>query len=260
MSRLHLKFLILAILVTVLGNMGTSHLQAEALFEEKLRQAKRLLSSHPTGWNFAMALESYGTYLDAVKIHPYSPSFLGDPHHADGGGIRRADDGSYEILLNPTVSVERMAHTLAHELLHIRDEIVADQLLEQNQTLRASIDETRQWIHRGDSHKALSKRPLETTYLMKALFCTEYRAHTLNLALQEEGLGDFFIQSKDSLLEHIRYGYIHRHGFKLTSSDETLLMEKCGYKRLQEHETPPIQLVLESVIPREKLRTSRDRS
>lgn len=257
MKAQQIKTVILAVLLLVLGNLGLSQVRAEAHFAEKVSQAKRLLATLPAGWNFAMGLESYGTYIDAVRVRPQVGSIFNRYATADGGGIGRLSDGTYEIYINPAVSVERMAHTLAHELQHIRDEMTADRILEQSPDLKDSIDETVAWIRMGDGHRAMSERPVETNYIMKALFCTEYRAHTLNLLLQREGLGDFFLKNDQELLEHINYGYIHRYGFRLAEEQQAHLAAKCAYRRLKEHEPSPMQTLLESTLLNEPGATDR---
>jgi hypothetical protein len=248
MGKVQLKLFILGVLVATLGQLGLSQHQATTLFAAKLSMAKRLLADLPTGWNFAVGLETYGTYVDAINIQPQSGSFLMAHNHADGGGIAQNENGEYEIFINPEVSAERMAHTLAHELQHIRDEMTADRILRQHPEIYQRIKETTQWIKQGQSLRAITERKIETNYIMQALFCTEYRAHTLNLVLQEEGLGDFFLKNKEQVLSHVEKGYIHRHGFRLSAADTEHLTEACAYQKAPQP-VSPMQSLLESNFP-----------
>lgn len=248
MGKFQFKLFILGALLVTLGHLGLSQQRATTLFAEKLSQAKRLLADLPTGWNFAVGLETYGTYINAINIQPQPASFLRAHNLADGGGIAKNKNGEYEIYINPDVSVERMAHTLAHELQHIRDEMVADQILRQHQALKNRINETVKWIRDGQAQKAAAERRLETNYVMQALFCTEYRAHTLNLVLQQEGLGDFFLSSQEHALAHIENGYIRRHGFKISAQDVEHLTETCAYQKMPQ-QSSPMQTLLETSFP-----------
>lgn len=129
------------------------------------------------------------TYFDVQILYLSAEEIKKRAGH-DGGGIRQnPKTKNYEILLNEDLSPEGRAHSITHELEHIRHELINDKFLNENPELNAMGSVIVKGFKGPNREKFITENKPLVNFVVNMLFCSERKAYQRNINLVQQGLG-----------------------------------------------------------------------
>lgn len=143
-----------------------------------------------------------------MQIQLVSTSEIQNMNGHTGGGYRILGN-SITVYLNNTLTTEEQAHALAHEIVHIKDDFVVQQFMNQYSYVKSNAED---FVAKYKTTNLSSFDQRVVNYVLGTLFCTETRAYTINQQLYNEGLNTVNFAKGSGLPQFIDQNYIYRFG------------------------------------------------
>lgn len=143
-----------------------------------------------------------------VQTYLMSQSEIQNLNGHSAGGFK-INDQSISLYINNTLSIEEQAHVVAHELVHINDDLEIDTFLIRYPHVKSAAEDL---VARYNSVGLHSFDQRVISYVLGTLFCTESRAYTRNQQLMNEGLATTQFAKGASLPQYIDQSYILKFG------------------------------------------------
>lgn len=135
------------------------------------------------------------------------------------GGGYKITGNTVSIYINSGLSTQEQAHVIAHEIVHINDDIEIDQFLKSYPYVSTAAQNF------VTSYKTKSLDQFDqraVSYVLGTLFCTEVRAYSRNQQMANEGLPTSYFAKGDSISEFIDQNYIAKFGTSYGASASTM--------------------------------------
>ena len=156
-----------------------------------------------------------------IEFHYKSESEMTSLGGHNGGGynIKGMD---IEIIINKDFNSAEKAHVIAHELIHVQDELETNSFLKDYIHVEKSAQDL---VDRLNTGKDLAEvDPKAIHFVTATLFCTEVRAYSVNQSLSAAGLmTDYFYHRDSELGLFIDQKYISVLGQSYGAESETML-------------------------------------
>lgn len=132
----------------------------------------------------------------------------------NGGGFKR-QGSAISIYINNGLGENEQAHVVAHELVHIKDDLEIDQVLKSY----SYIDYAAQDFVSNYKYRDINDFDQNAvSYVTGTLFCAEARAYTKNQILYNQGLSTSYMAHGSNLGQHIDQTYITQFGVSYGNS------------------------------------------
>lgn len=178
----------------------------EAILSADTALISQQLSKTSTGrqvLNDVQALDYQGYVL---KVYLTSEVDIQNLNGHNGGGFR-INDRNITIYINNKLNIQEQAHVIAHEVIHIKDDLAVDNFLNQYPYVKSNAED---FVSRYSTTSLSSFDNRVVNYVLGTLFCTEMRAYTKNQQLANEGLATSYFTKGSSLPAFIDENYIYR--------------------------------------------------
>ena len=231
-SRIQLVFpsaLVVALALSVGCAQNRNNSGTVEDFNVKLESAKKLLATTPTGTQSLDQLQRFTDNGNVIAVKGIN----GSTAAGHSGGIHQISSGVYEIHIKQSGNVQDIAQALAHELVHVKNEVLEDKFAAANPDFSARMASVA--MLRGqtlEDNYTARKQDVDFYYL--SLVFEEIKAYQVNLQLQNEGIP---FSNKElatrGLLPYIRATYLPQV-LTMTSTDDgaTFLNIVNGYDDL----------------------------
>lgn len=161
------------------------------------------------------------SYLNQLRSAGYNVQFLLastaeiDSLNGHGGGGFERNGSGIKIFINNGLNETDQAHVVAHELVHIKDDLEIDQFLK----TRSYIDSAAQdFIANHQSQGTNNFDSNVVNYVLSTLFCAEIRAYTKNQTLNDQGLRSNLFTKGSQLPQFVDQNYIYQFNVSYGSS------------------------------------------
>ncbi|OFZ31739.1 MAG: hypothetical protein A2622_03995 [Bdellovibrionales bacterium RIFCSPHIGHO2_01_FULL_40_29] len=172
------------------------------------------LSKTSTGQQTLNSMNALVNRGYTIQIQLLSQAEIQNINGHSGGGYK-IDGNTVSIYLNNALSITDQSHAVAHEVVHINDDLEIDQFLIQYPHVKSSSEDliTR---YKTTSLSSFDERVI--SYVIGTLFCAEARAYTINQQLANEGLNTELFAKGNTLPQFIDQNYISRFGTQYGSN------------------------------------------
>lgn len=130
-------------------------------------------------------------------------------YNGHSGGGYSISGNNITVYLNNTLSSEEQAHALAHEIVHVKDDLVIQSTMAQYSYVKSNAED---FVSRYKTIGTNSFDQRVANYVLGTLFCTEMRAYTKNQQLYNQGLNTNNFAKGSGLAQYIDQNYIYRFG------------------------------------------------
>lgn len=180
--------------------------------------AEGLLSNTSTGSQAVSDLNSLRSQGYTFSYLSVSSSDIQDINGHNGGGYKMTGS-SITIFINNTLSTQEQTHVIAHELVHIKDELETDQFLHSYPYVSSAAQN---FVSNYKSQGISSFDSRVISHVLGTLFCTETRAYSRNQQLANEGLSTNYFAHGAALAQFIDKTYIARFGTSYGASADSM--------------------------------------
>ena len=153
-----------------------------------------------------------------IQIQFASQSELQAMNGHTGGGYKITGN-TITLYIYNSLSTQEQAHVVAHEMVHVKDDLQIDSVLNQYPNVKSAAEN---FVSRYSIAGINSFDQNVVSYVLGTLFCTEARAYTKNQLLANEGLSTENFAKGTSLPQFIDQNYISRFGTQYGSNANSM--------------------------------------
>lgn len=180
--------------------------------------AESLLSKTSTGNQSLSDLTSLRNQGYTISYLSMGSSDIQSINGHDGGGYK-INGAAITIYISNSLSTHEQAHVIAHELVHIKDDLEVDQYLRSYPYVSAVAQN---FVNNYKSQGVNNFDQRVVSYVLGTLFCTETRAYSRNQQLASEGLQTNYFAKGSSQAQFIDQKYISKFGVNYGSSANSM--------------------------------------
>jgi hypothetical protein len=234
MKNYLVSFLLLMGLLNLTGciphmeNVGDDSTTVSALQQAQLTST---LNNTQSGRGIVSFINQLSAQGHPITISYANATTIQQANGHSGGGYR-ANGNGYEILILDQLSTQDAAQVLAHEIMHISDEIEIDQATASRPYINQTADQIVKVVLQQNGN--INQFPAyEINYVLDTLFCTEVRAYSMNQALVSQGIASNLLNHQDSELgSFIDTNYIQRFGTSFGGNANSMLNWCRGFSSM----------------------------
>jgi hypothetical protein len=161
-----------------------------------------------------------------IQVQFASQSELQAMNGHTGGGYK-ISGSTIVLFINNALSTQEQAHVVAHEMVHVKDDLQIDSVLNQYPNVRSAAED---FVSRYRTAGLNSFGEDVISYVLGTVFCAEARAYTKNQQLSNEGLTTENFSKGASLPQFIDQNYISKFGTQY-GPNANVMNEWCLSKR-----------------------------
>ncbi len=175
------------------------------------------LSKTSTGQQTVSDMTSLKNQGYTIQVYFVSTAELQAMNGHTGGGYK-INGSVISIYINNGLSKEENAHVVAHEMIHVKDDLEIEQFLVQYPNVRSAAEN---FVRNYKTQSLSSFDQNAVSYVLGTLFCTETRAYTKNQMLLNEGLTTTQF-AHTNLPQFIDENYIYKFGTRYGTSASSM--------------------------------------
>jgi len=177
-------------------------------------RAESLLATTSTGHKSLSDLSQLRNQGFAIVYLSVSGGYI-QTMNGHGGGGYKIEGKTITIFINKDLPEQEQSHVIAHELVHIKDDLEIDNFLSLYPHVSSAAES---FVRNYKAQGVASFDQRVVSYVLGTLFCTEARAYNRNQQLADEGVATGSFAKGDSLPQYIDETYISKFGLTYGSS------------------------------------------
>ena len=182
-----------------------------------LENLETILQTTPAGRQTIADVDTLKTSGYSFDIKLLSTDQLLQKNGHSGGAFDRIQQ-TITIFINNILSENDQAHVVAHEMVHVLDDLEIDQVLTEHLNIELAVEN---FLQNYKKQKLSSFDKNVVSYVIGTLFCSESRAYQRNQILNEQGLTSVNF-SHDDIANFIDENYIFSFGTKYGAKAEAM--------------------------------------
>jgi hypothetical protein len=173
-----------------------------------IAQLNQHLSKTSSGQQTLSDMSSLVNQGYVLNIYLISQADIQSKNGHSGGGFE-INDKTISIYVKDGLTTENQAHIVAHEMVHVTDDIKIDQFLQTRSYIESAVKD---FLSRYTTTSITSFDQKVVGYTLGTLFCTESKAYTKNQQMHDQGFQTAEFAKGSSLPQYIDQNYIRRFG------------------------------------------------